>query len=326
MRRTICRIGRSAILAGIAADFRTALEPYGSWRRHSRFGDIWVPGNVSRDWRPYIAGHWVYTDDYGWYWISDAQESDWGWVAYHYGRWYLDPNDGWIWIPRDEWGPAWVDWRRGDQYVGWAPLPPDDVVVEDDPQFWSFVQTGDLIAPSIAAVLLPPARRAYCFERTVTVNRPVTMRDNGARFSVNPGVPPAYIAAAHGKPFRSYAVRPVVLAGTANLRGATRVSTEDLRRRNEAGNRPGGRGTRFAARETVRSSNTVIRPAGSVPSPQRLGRGEPGRLGEAPPRAARNAVVERSGAPRETRDATTPPRGTQRQTSSPEIRGERQRN
>src|SRR5882762_10543273 len=118
MRRTICSIGRSAILAGIAAgvlllsapaefnlitpaaaqqslpagiaaDFRTALEPYGSWRHHSRFGDIWAPRNVSRDWRPYVAGHWVYTDDYGWYWISDAQESDWGWVAYHYGRWYL---------------------------------------------------------------------------------------------------------------------------------------------------------------------------------------------------------------------------------------------
>src|SRR5215475_9851688 len=145
----------AAQAASVSADFRVALEPYGSWRHTNRFGEVWVPNNRSREWRPYTVGHWIYTDDYGWYWVTDDQEADWGWVTYHYGRWYRDADYGWSWIPNDVWGPAWVDWRYGDQYVGWAPEPPDEVVeVEDEPVYWSFVAAGDLIAPSVATVLL----------------------------------------------------------------------------------------------------------------------------------------------------------------------------
>src|SRR5262249_44023310 len=35
---------------------------------------------------------------------------------------------GWIWVPRTEWAPAWVAWRSGAGYVGWAPLPPSATV------------------------------------------------------------------------------------------------------------------------------------------------------------------------------------------------------
>src|SRR5262249_36184610 len=48
--------------AEIRADFRTALAPYGRWQRHSRWGDVWVPSNRTREWRPYTVGRWVYTD------------------------------------------------------------------------------------------------------------------------------------------------------------------------------------------------------------------------------------------------------------------------
>jgi hypothetical protein len=73
------------------------------------------------DWRPYWDnGRWIYTDD-GWYWGSDYP---WGWAAFHYGRWHLHPHYGWIWYPGREWGPAWVTWRSGGSYCGWAPLPP----------------------------------------------------------------------------------------------------------------------------------------------------------------------------------------------------------
>jgi len=34
------------------------------------------------------------------------------------------PGLGWVWVPGYEWAPAWVSWRYGDEYVGWAPLPP----------------------------------------------------------------------------------------------------------------------------------------------------------------------------------------------------------
>ena len=92
------------------------------------------PANRSRDWRPYTVGRWAYTDDWGWYWISDDSEASWGTVTFHYGRWIFDDDIGWSWVAGNEWAPAWVSWRRGRgqqaQYVGWAPLPPDEVVVE----------------------------------------------------------------------------------------------------------------------------------------------------------------------------------------------------
>jgi hypothetical protein len=36
----------------------------------------------------------------------------------------FDPDYGWVWIPGQVWAPAWVVWRWGDGWVGWAPLPP----------------------------------------------------------------------------------------------------------------------------------------------------------------------------------------------------------
>jgi len=303
----------------VSVDFRPALEPYGAWRHHKRLGDVWVPANVSRDWRPYTAGHWVYTDDYGWYWVADDQEADWGWIAYHYGRWYHDPDEGWIWIPKAVWGPAWVDWRYGDQYAGWAPEPPDEYVVEaqDDPTYWSFVTAGDLIAPSIAAVLLPFQRRDEFFRRTMVVNRPVMMLRSGQQFAVNPGIAPANIAAIRGRPLPTYNVRPHVLAGTAGVPGAIQVRTADLRRERELGNRAGAR-ERVATREIIRSSSTVIRPVRSTAQPQPLARGEVGRLGQTPPRAARGATVVQSTAQRLPATPSAQQQREQRQTAAPQ--------
>jgi hypothetical protein len=51
-------------------------------------------------------------------------------VIYHYGRWMFDDDDGWVWIPAYEWGPGFVQWRRGREYAGWGSLPPDEVIVE----------------------------------------------------------------------------------------------------------------------------------------------------------------------------------------------------
>ena len=104
----------------VSVDFHAVLDRHGRWERHSRWGEVWLPGNRPRDWRPYTDGHWAYTEEWGWYWISAQDEEDWGWVAFHYGRWVFDPDLGWIWIPRNEWGPGWVDWRRGGRKIGRA--------------------------------------------------------------------------------------------------------------------------------------------------------------------------------------------------------------
>jgi len=100
--------------------FYDDLASYGHWIERPRYGWVWTPRAVSASWRPYQAGHWVWTD-LGWTWVSDEP---YGWATYHYGRWYDDPDYGWEWVPGEEWAPAWVDWQEGNDYVGWAPLPP----------------------------------------------------------------------------------------------------------------------------------------------------------------------------------------------------------
>src|ERR1043166_2205540 len=102
--------------------FFTSLEPYGAWVPSTNYNYIWVPTQVSADWSPYSNGHWVYTDEYGWYFVSDHLFAP---IVYHYGRWGYDPVIGWFWVPGTQWAGAWVTWRRSDAYVGWAPLPPE---------------------------------------------------------------------------------------------------------------------------------------------------------------------------------------------------------
>lgn len=109
--------------SGSYSTFYRKLEPYGDWMETGDYGYVFQPRQAahSRDWRPYTNGHWVYTDA-GWTWISDEQ---FGWATYHYGRWIRLRSVGWVWVPGEQWAPAWVSWRRGNDYVGWAPLPPE---------------------------------------------------------------------------------------------------------------------------------------------------------------------------------------------------------
>ena len=103
--------------------FYDQLSPFGSWMELPTYGYVWQPAATVRDsrWRPYTVGHWAFTDQ-GWMWISDEP---FGWVAYHYGRWMRTASLGWVWVPGSQWAPAWVAWRFGNDYVGWAPLPPE---------------------------------------------------------------------------------------------------------------------------------------------------------------------------------------------------------
>ncbi len=107
------------------------------------FGRCWHPA-VATDWRPYCNGTWEWTDC-GWYWVSDEP---WAWACYHYGSRAFDPNDGWVWIPGIEWAPAWVNWRTGGDYVGWAPCGPSGVTI--DASYYVFIQSqhfNDAIRP-----------------------------------------------------------------------------------------------------------------------------------------------------------------------------------
>ena len=99
--------------------FYNELSPYGDWDMDPTYGDIWYPNE--RNFRPYSSnGYWTMTE-YGNTWVSHY---DWGWAPFHYGRWVYNSYRGWGWIPGYEWGPAWVEWRTGNGYYGWAPMMP----------------------------------------------------------------------------------------------------------------------------------------------------------------------------------------------------------
>ncbi len=104
----------------VESDFYEPLSPYGRWETVGSSGRCWIPGGVGADWSPYSEGYWQDTDA-GWYWVSDEP---WGWATYHYGRWDSSPQFGWYWVPQRQWAPAWVSWREGGGYVGWAPMGP----------------------------------------------------------------------------------------------------------------------------------------------------------------------------------------------------------
>jgi hypothetical protein len=105
--------------------FYNRLSSHGRWFESPQYGYLWQP-SIARstgDWRPYTHGSWAYSD-LGWTWVSTEP---FGWATYHYGRWVLLRNVGWCWVPGNEWAPAWVCWKSGGNYVGWAPLPPESL-------------------------------------------------------------------------------------------------------------------------------------------------------------------------------------------------------
>ncbi len=159
-------------------DFYDALDPYGQWVWHPRFGYVWLPENVSQSWRPYTVGHWEYTDEYGWYW--DSREP-FAWAVYHYGRWGYDDDYGWFWVPGDTWAPAWVQWRYSDDYVGWAPIGPRrggyayGAPVNYDPpvaESWVFVQPQYMTSRAISHYAVPIAGLGAVFIGATNVYRP----------------------------------------------------------------------------------------------------------------------------------------------------------
>ncbi len=141
-------------------DFYEPLGQYGHWVDVAPYGQCWYPAYVSSSWQPYANGYWLWTDG-GWYWVSDEQ---WAWACYHYGRWAYDSYYGWLWIPETEWAPAWVSWREGDGYIGWAPLPPrcgfgsrgvitaDAVVIA--PRAYVFVESRRFCEPIRPAIIV----------------------------------------------------------------------------------------------------------------------------------------------------------------------------
>lgn len=181
---------------GISIDFfYDNLTTGGSWLEVDDYGYCWQPSVAVTDptWRPYADGYWAWTD-LGWTWVS---YEDFGWATYHYGRWVRLRSRGWVWVPGRVWGPAWVSWRYGGDYVGWAPLPPTagysfdgevvyqgrpisgyvDVEYDIGPAYYNFVNVRYIGEPVLRRRILPPTQNVTYIQTTVNVTN-ITYNNN----------------------------------------------------------------------------------------------------------------------------------------------------
>jgi hypothetical protein len=193
-------------VAAYVDPFEGSLAPYGQWLVLAPYGRVWRPVGVSPGWRPYLHGYWAWTDD-GWFWASDEP---WGWATYHYGRWAFDPSLGWVWVPGYEWAPAWVVWRSGGGYVGWAPLLPGIEVWWVDPYpldlaYWCFVPVNSFVGVRIDRVVVPPPRVGPIYPLT----RPAPPRSIAAPAPPRGGPPPAEVEGTIRRPVAPHRMVPV---------------------------------------------------------------------------------------------------------------------
>ena len=154
--------------------FYDDLSPYGDWIDYPQYGYVWHPRVA--DFRPYSTdGHWVWTDEYQWMWVSDY---NWGWAPFHYGRWLYDDFVGWVWVPGYEWSPAWVEWRTGGDYYGWAPLGPGVNIsmnfsfgrYSPPYDYWSFVPRNYILSPRVYDYCVPRSRNTVIINNTTIIN------------------------------------------------------------------------------------------------------------------------------------------------------------
>src|SRR5438105_1883354 len=164
----------------------------GNWIEVGDYGYGWQPDVAVSDsnWRPYSDGYWAYTD-VGWTWVS---YEDFGWATYHYGRWARLTDYGWVWFPGSDldWGPAWVSWRTGGDYVGWAPLPPRgpgivyegrpiggrvDIDFDIGPAYYNFVDVRYIGEPVLRSRIVAPSENVTYINNTVNVTN-ITYQNN----------------------------------------------------------------------------------------------------------------------------------------------------
>jgi hypothetical protein len=183
------------------ASFQTFYDQLGSqgtWVQTDDYGYVFQPNVSDPDWAPYTDGHWVYTDE-GWMWVSDEP---WGWATYHYGRWANIDGFGWVWVPGYRWAPAWVSWRYGGGYCGWAPLPPGTFVGAEyggpggwdtfhfggdvdlsfgiGAGFYTFLRVGDMGEPNYHGHYLNRNNNYVIINKTTNVTNINITNNNGA--------------------------------------------------------------------------------------------------------------------------------------------------
>jgi hypothetical protein len=199
-------------------EFYDELQPYGTWIYDPQYGNVWIP-DVEEDFRPYATrGYWAMTS-YGNTWVSDYP---WGWATFHYGRWHFDNYYGWEWVPGNEWAPAWVSWRDGGGYYGWAPMEPgvsidasfgDNYSVPDN--YWVFAPYAYINYTNVYNYYVP-------YNKTRTIIRNTAWLRN--RYNYNNRV---YNAGPRREEIQRYSHRPVRVYNINNVNRPSRITVNN---------------------------------------------------------------------------------------------------
>ncbi|HUD72475.1 MAG TPA: DUF6600 domain-containing protein, partial [Dongiaceae bacterium] len=155
-------------------------------------------------------------------WVSDYP---WGAIPYHYGTWYPDPVFGWVWVPGDVWAPAWVVFRTGPDYIGWAPVSPRFAIGVSFAHAapagpFLFVPAGHFCDVAVGRHAVSESRgRALVHETRLVDN--LAIRDN---LVVNRGPDPAVIERAGGRPIRRVPIEAVPRAAPGGVHDRSRIA------------------------------------------------------------------------------------------------------
>ncbi len=306
--------------------FYQELAPYGEWLTMPGHGRVWRPA-VSGDFRPYYTnGYWTLTE-YGNTWVSDYE---WGWAPFHYGRWLYDPYYGWVWVPDVHWGPAWVVWRNGGGYYGWAPMGPGISInisvgggYNAPPDWWVFIPQRYIMHRNFHRHYHGPRQNVTIINKTTIINNIHVHNDNKYVY----GPRKTEIERATGKPVREKTIqtqngprkttvqgnrvaiyRPDVTQQTTtrpapgNVREATPRTTNGNTRTNV------GNSTQQRPTTTTPRANTTTQPTrNSTASPQR-------QVNQSP-KATNPQTTPRTSQPATRSNTTTKPATTPRANS-----------
>lgn len=249
-------------------DFYENLAPYGQWIEDPQYGYVWSP-NEDGNFRPYYTnGNWVMTE-YGNTWVSDYP---WGWAPFHYGRWTYDNYYGWLWIPGSNWGPAWVSWRSGDGYFGWAPLGPGyefgsnyvDYYCPND--WWVFIPPQYVYGGNYYRYWYGPNGNNHIIQNTTFINN--TYVTNNVTYVSGPHV--KQVEAVTSKPVQVYK-----LTRSNNLNTRVHNNTVRMYRPNEI-------------RPVSSTGGPRVSPPNVVAAPQPVRPQQPVNTGQANPRTFRD--------------------------------------
>ncbi len=241
--------------------FYDQLAPYGNWINYPGYGYVWMP-NEGPDFQPYATnGNWIYTDA-GWTWASNYS---WGWAPFHYGRWFYENGYGWMWVPGNEWAPAWVSWRGGGDYYGWAPLGPRisvDVALSNynpPANYWNFVPRRYMGNPDWHNYYVDGGRNVTIINNTTIINN--YSGSNRARYSYAPGPDANEVRRYSGNNFTPVQIRQANTPG-ARMNGSQyqiyqpRVSASNAARGDTPGRPSTPAPARYESFNNVRPSAT----------------------------------------------------------------------